>query len=452
MKRVEPCIYTIYFSPQGGQCAIYWQLLRYFLLWQSVTHCNKKNIAGLFACWLPFKALYMNWIEMSFWVFLAIVFYAFVGYGIVLYGLVLIKRVVKRKRPPLGPFEPAVTLVIPCFNEIDILAEKIANCQQLDYPAEKLKLVFITDGSTDGSDGYLIAWEDIQVLHENRRAGKTAAENRAMKFVETPFVIFSDANTMLNSAAVKNIVRHFEDDMVGCVSGEKRIINDEADSASAAGEGIYWKYESLLKKLDSELNSACGAAGELVAFRTSLYRDLPEDTLLDDFMQSMQMAAAGFKIIYESDAYAVETASTNVAEELKRKVRICAGGWQSIHRLSGNLTFSKTPLLYFQYISHRVLRWTITPFLLIAIFVLNMSLIKTGSQFYMLLMLGQVLFYSAAMIGYVLENRRVRFKPVFVPYYFCVMNYAVLAGLNRYLSGQQKATWDKAQRKVVPLN
>jgi cellulose synthase/poly-beta-1,6-N-acetylglucosamine synthase-like glycosyltransferase len=273
-----------------------------------------------------------------------------------------------------------------------------------------------------------------------------------MKFVDTPFVIFSDANTMLNSGAVKNMVRHFEDDMVGCVSGEKRIINDAADSASAAGEGIYWKYESLLKKLDSELNSACGAAGELVAFRTSLYKDLPEDTLLDDFMQSMQMAAAGFKIIYESDAYAVETASTNVSEELKRKVRICAGGWQSMHRLSGNLTFKKTPLLYFQYISHRVLRWTITPFLLIAIFVLNMSLIKTGSEFYLLLMLGQVLFYSAAMIGYVLENRRVRFKPVFVPYYFCVMNYAVLAGLNRYLSGQQKATWDKAQRKVVPLN
>jgi hypothetical protein len=112
----------------------------------------------------------------------------------------------------------------------------------------------------------------------------------------------------------------------------------------------------------------------------------------------------------------------------------------------------KTPLLYFQYISHRVLRWTITPFLLIVIFVLNMSIIKSGSQFYMAIMVAQVLFYSAAIVGYILENRRVKFKPVFVPYYFCIMNYAVMAGLRRYLSGQQKATWDKAQRKAITLN
>lgn len=389
---------------------------------------------------------------MSFWICLGIVFYAFLGYGIVLYAMVLIKRVVKKTEPVTSDFEPMVTLVIPCYNEVDIIADKIANSQQLDYPSDKIKLVFITDGSTDGSDSYLIAWPDVTVLHENRRAGKTAAENRAMKFVHTPFVIFSDANTMLNSAAVKNIVRHFKDDMVGCVSGEKRIITDASDSASAAGEGIYWKYESLLKKLDSELNTACGAAGELVAFRTSLYRDLLEDTLLDDFMQSMQMAAAGFKIVYEAEAYAVETASANVAEELKRKVRICAGGWQSINRLAGQLTMRKTPLLYFQYMSHRVLRWTITPFLLIAVFVLNVSLIENGSQFYITVMLAQVLFYSAAITGYILENRRVKFKPVFVPYYFCVMNYAVLAGLHRYLSGQQKATWDKAKRKAISLN
>ncbi|CAN5528046.1 glycosyltransferase family 2 protein [soil metagenome] len=394
----------------------------------------------------------MNWIEISFWICMGIVFYVFLGYGIVLYGLVIIKRLIKRNKQVKSHFEPAVTLVIPCFNEADILRDKIINSKKLDYPTEKLKIVFITDGSTDGSDSYLRAWPEIDVLHENRRGGKTAAENRAMKYVDTPFVIFSDANTMLNSAAVKNIVQHFEDDMVACVSGEKRIINDAADSASAAGDSIYWKYESFLKELDSELNSACGAAGELVAFRSSLYRDLPEDTLLDDFMQSMQMAASGYKIIYEKEAYVVETASENVAEELKRKIRICAGGWQSIQRLSGNLTMRKTPLLYFQYISHRVLRWTITPFLLIAIFVLNMSIIKSGSQFYMAIMVAQVLFYSAAMVGYILENRRVKFKPVFVPYYFCIMNYAVLAGLRRYLSGQQKATWDKAQRKAITLN
>ena len=392
----------------------------------------------------------MNLLEWTFWIAFAIVFYAFVGYGIVLYVMVLIKRLINKNVPHSEIlFEPDITLVIPCFNEADILIEKINNCTRLDYPAAKLTLVFITDGSSDNSGKVLQQYPFIKVLHENRRAGKTAAENRAMLFVNTPFVIFSDANTMLNKDAVKNIVKHFANDMVGCVSGEKRIITDTSDSASAAGESIYWKYESLLKKLDSELYSAVGAAGELVAFRTSLYKDLPEDTLLDDFMQSMQMAAAGFKIVYEPEAYAVETASANVVEELKRKVRICAGGWQSISRLSSTLSCSRTPLLYFQYISHRVLRWTVTPFLLLTIFIINIFLITNGNFFYQVLGIGQILFYAASIVGYVLETRRVRFKPVFVPYYFCVMNYAVVAGLKRYLSGNQKATWDKAQRKIL---
>jgi len=392
----------------------------------------------------------MNLLEWIFWIASAIVFYAFVGYGIVLYVMVLIKRLIKKNIPQSKIlFEPDITLVIPCFNEADILIEKINNCTQLDYPTAKLTLVFITDGSSDNSIKLLQQYPFIKILHENRRAGKTAAENRAMLFINTPYVIFSDANTMLNKEAVRNIVKHFANDMVGCVSGEKRIITDTSDSASAAGEGIYWKYESVLKKLDSELYSAVGAAGELVAFRTSLYKDLPEDTLLDDFMQSMQMAAAGFKIVYEPEAYAVETASANVAEELKRKVRICAGGWQSISRLSSTLSFSRTPLLYFQYISHRVLRWTVTPFLLLTIFIINIFLAINGNFFYQVLGIGQILFYAASIIGYVLENRRLRFKPLFVPYYFCVMNYAVVAGLRRYLSGNQKATWDKAQRKIL---
>ena len=394
----------------------------------------------------------MSFIEIAFWVCFSIVFYAFLGYGIVLYVMVKIKRFVHTSKKITSSFEPAVTLVIPCFNEADILSSKIVNSRNLDYPLEKLSIIFITDGSTDNSKDILQNYPEIEILHENRRAGKAAAENRAMKFVKTPFVIFSDANTMLNTDAVKNIIKHFADNTVGCVSGEKRIITDIADTASASAEGIYWKYESLLKRLDSELYSAVGAAGELVAFRTSLYLDLPEDTLLDDFMQSMQMAADGYKIIYEPEAYAMETASVNVTEELKRKVRICAGGWQSISRLSGRLTFSKTPLLFFQYISHRVLRWTITPFLLIAMFLLNILMVFKGNAFYTVSMIAQVLFYVAAFTGFILENKKIRFKPVFVPYYFVVMNYAVLAGLRKYASGKQKATWEKAQRKEIALS
>ena len=395
----------------------------------------------------------MYFLTTLFWVCFFMVGYAFVGYGIILYLLFFLKRTFQPTQlNETTFFEPLVTLVVPCFNEGDFILDKVVNCQQLDYPADKLSLVFITDGSTDNSHLLLQQWPAIKVLHENRRSGKTAAENRAMKFVDTPFVIFSDANTMLNRAAVKNIVRHFYKDKVACVSGEKRIISDRVDTASAAGEGIYWKYESLLKRLDSDLNTAVGAAGEVVGFRTSLCEDLPEDTLLDDFMQSMQMAAAGYKIAYEPDAFAVETASENVGEELKRKIRICAGGWQSISRLYGHLRFARTPLLYFQYFSHRVLRWTLTPFLLIMLLFINILLAMGSVNFYSITLLVQVFFYIAAFAGFIMENRQVRIKLLFVPYYFCMMNYAAIAGLYQLLSGNQKGIWEKARRKAVPIH
>lgn len=389
----------------------------------------------------------MAFIEIAFWISLFVVFYAFLGYGILLFAMVKIKNLIAKSRGGgLTHFSPEVSLVIPCYNEADILEEKAINSLNLDYDKSKLKIFFITDGSTDGFREVLSAFPGVTVLHENRRAGKTAAENRAMKVVDTPFVIFSDANTMLNREAIKNIVRHFQHKDVGCVSGEKRVMSADKDTASAAGEGIYWKYESFLKRLDSELYSAVGAAGELVAFRSSLYEELPEDTILDDFMQSLLIASKGYKIVYEPDAYAMETGSASVSEELKRKIRISAGGWQSMKRLWDKITPFNNALLYFQYLSHRVLRWTVTPFLLILIFLLNFFLWSQG-WVYQLFMAGQILFYLAAIVGYILENRQIRLKALFVPYYFCVMNYAVLAGLFRFIKGNQKGTWEKAKRK-----
>nr|MBI1229745.1 glycosyltransferase [Cytophagales bacterium] len=387
--------------------------------------------------------------EILYWIFLFIVFYAFLGYGVLLFLLVKLKRLVTLSSVSTSEeFKPEVSLVIPCYNEADIIREKVLNSLGLDYDRKKLKLFFITDGSTDNFREVLMEFPEVNLLHEDRRGGKTAAENRAMKWIDTPFVIFSDANTLLNKDAVKNIVRHFKHEDVGCVSGEKRVLSDEKDTASAAGEGIYWKYESFLKKLDSELYSAVGAAGELVAFRTVLYQDLPEDTILDDFMQSMLIASKGYKIIYEPEAYALESGSASVAEELKRKIRISAGGWQSMQRLWGKITPINQPLLYFQYLSHRVLRWTVTPFLLILVFVMNFFMLGEG-WVYAVVLVGQILFYLAAAVGYVLENRQIRMKLLFVPFYFCVMNYAVIAGFFRFLKGGQKSTWEKAKRKAM---
>lgn len=390
----------------------------------------------------------MDWIKTILIISLVIVFYSLIGYGILLYLLVMIKQIFRTGDTTISAqYEPPVTLVIPCFNEADIMESKISNCRALEYPADKLSIIFITDGSTDHFTEILQKYPDIRLLHKDHRAGKTAAENRAMQYVTTPVVIFSDANTILNPGAIRNLVKHFANPSVGCIAGEKRIFTRVADNASAAGESIYWKYESFLKKMDSALNSTVGAAGELVAFRSSLYKDLPEDTLLDDFMQSMQMAAKGYQIVYEPEAFATEHASANITEELKRKIRIATGNWQAIKRLSGILHFTKTPLLFFQYVSHKVLRWSVTPFLLIIIFLFNIPLAFTGDVFYEMLLIAQVSFYAIAAAGYLLENKNTRFTAFFIPCYFCVMNYAALAGLIQFLSGKQAAAWEKAKRK-----
>jgi cellulose synthase/poly-beta-1,6-N-acetylglucosamine synthase-like glycosyltransferase len=382
---------------------------------------------------------------------LFIVFYTFAGYGIFLYLIIRIKRAFKgRKALPSENLDelPTCTLVIAAYNEEYFIEQKISNSLLLNYPEGKLKLLFVTDGSSDKTPDIVARYPQIQLLHQSQRAGKIAAVHRAMSYVNTDAVVFTDANTFLNKDALIKICRHYSDATVGAVAGEKRVHIDENADASAAGEGFYWKYESALKKWDSELYSVVGAAGELFSVRRSLYQPVEADTVLDDFMISMLIAAKGYRIVYEPEAYATETASENVSEELKRKVRIAAGGMQSILRLKKLFNPLPYPILSFQYISHRVLRWTITPFLLILSFILNILLaLKPGETAMQGLLLAQVLFYLLALLGLIMEKRQLRIKILFIPYYFCVMNYAVLAGIIRYFSTKQSAVWEKVQRK-----
>lgn len=389
----------------------------------------------------------MSWIEILFWIMLLLVFYTYLGYGIVLFVLLQIKRLFKRKKELILTDDdlPHITLLVAAYNEEDYVAKKVENTRSLDYPADKLHQMWVTDGSNDTTPQLLAAYCDVTVLHKSERAGKIAAMNRAVKYVKTPIVVFSDANTLLGHESLRRIATMFANPKTGCVSGEKRIFNAEHEAASAAGEGLYWKYESTLKRWDAELYSAVGAAGELFAIRTALFNEVEPDTLLDDFIISLRVAMQGYKIDYDPEAYAIESASANVKEELKRKIRIAAGGIQSVVRLYPLLNIFKYGLLSFQYISHRVLRWTVTPVALILLFVLNIAL-ALNSTFFMVVMGLQVLFYVLALVGWVLESKKMKSKILFVPYYFFIMNYAVFMGIGRYLKKTQSVNWERAQR------
>jgi len=391
-------------------------------------------------------------LKLFFWLLLFLLFYTFVGYALVLYVAVQLRKLfLGKKKKSTNDYEPEVCLFVTAYNEKDYVEQKVENSFQLDYPKNKVQYIWVTDGSDDGTPEILKNYSNLEVYHQPERRGKMNAMNRGMQFVKAPIVIFSDTNTLLSKNTVRSIVAEFANPETGCVAGEKRIIEKPSDAAAAAGEGLYWKFESWVKKLDAELNSAVGAVGELFAIRTELFEEVETDTILDDFIISLRIALRGYKISYTPDAYAEETASLNVKEELKRKIRIAAGGIQALFRLKPLLNPFRFGVLSWQYVSHKVLRWTIAPLSLFLLFVFNAFIVWQNNawsqpDFYTLFFWFQVLCYLLAAIGWYFENRKIRFKLLFIPYYFLSINYAALRGILRYFRGGQPAGWEKSKR------
>jgi cellulose synthase/poly-beta-1,6-N-acetylglucosamine synthase-like glycosyltransferase len=392
-------------------------------------------------------------LELVFWILLFLLFYTYIGYALVLYLLLKIKKVLFPKKILSfdSSYEPDVCLFVTAFNEKDFIKQKVENSFSLDYPKEKIQYLWITDGSNDGTPDLLKKYDLLEVHHLPERRGKMHAMNRGVKFVKTPIIIFSDTNTILGKQSVREIVARFSNQKTGCVAGEKRIVEKDADAAAGAGEGLYWKMESWIKKMDAELNSAVGAVGELFAIRTELFEDVETDTLLDDFMISLRIVQKGYNIAYTSNAYAEETASLNVGEEFKRKIRIAAGGIQSIFRLKSLLNPFRYGLYSWQYFSHKVLRWTLAPVSLFLILPVNLLIVWQQNgwfefQFYPVMLYIQLLCYLMAALGWYLENKKLHFKLLFVPYYFLFINYTSIRGIFRYFKGKQSVVWEKAKR------
>lgn len=397
-------------------------------------------------------------VKIIFWAALFIVFYSYVGYGMLLYLFIRIRRLFRKPVSPALHEDklPEITLLVALYNEADIVERKIENTFQLNYPKEKLRIVFVTDGSTDATNSLIQKHPSIQLLHKPGRSGKVAAINRAMEYVTTPITVFCDANTFLNPDALREIVKHYARPEVGAVSGEKKVMPQLADPtqgamhAAGAGEGLYWKYESFLKRLDSEFYTVVGAAGELFSLRTALFIPVQNDVLLDDFIISMNICKDGYRVVYEPQAFACEAPSYNLKEEQKRKIRISAGGIQSILMLLPLLNIFKYGKLSFQYISHRVLRWAVCPILLPIILLLNIIIVlKDPGIVYSAILVAQAAFYLAAMGGWWFARKNMKVKLLYVPYYFLFMNISMFLGMKRFFSKTQTVLWDKAKRQTT---
>jgi cellulose synthase/poly-beta-1,6-N-acetylglucosamine synthase-like glycosyltransferase len=371
-------------------------------------------------------------LQASFWLAVAALLYTFLGYPLLI-GLLArcLRRPVRQ-----AAITPGVTLLVPAYNEATVIARKIENSLALDYPPERLEIVVVTDGSDDGTvdivAGY--AGRGVRLYHQPQRQGKIAAINRVVPQVEREIVVFSDANAMIEQGALQALVRNFADPSVGGVAGEKRVLG--------GGEGLYWRYESFLKRCDSALSSVMGAAGELFAIRRCLFEPPPLDTLLDDFVISLRLVEEGWRVVYEPEARVTEEPSPTLEGEWRRRTRNAAGGFQAIRRLSGLLKPAYGRIAW-QYLSHRVLRWAVTPFLLPVVYILDLFLL--GLPFYRLALLVQTAFYAVALLGYALTRRGVHYGPLHTVFYFCFTNAVAIAGFWRYITGTQPVTWDKAR-------
>jgi len=374
-----------------------------------------------------------------FWIALIGIAYTYVGYGLI---ITLLAR--WRSRPVRREdITPSVTMLVAAYNEESCIAAKIENTLALDYPPDKIEIVVVTDGSTDHTNEIVAAYAErgVRLLYQPERRGKVGALIRAFPLIQSEIVVFSDANSYFAPDTLRKLVRAFADPEVGGVSGAKRM-TAQGNPTSSQGENLYWRYESYLKACDSAVSSVMGVPGEIWAARREAYILPDPDILLDDFVASLRMVEAGWRVVFEPEAIATEEAAPNLRAEWARRARNAAGGWQAFFKLPGMLRH-KSKLITFQYLSHRMLRWMATPSLFVALFLANWGLLAL--PFYRLALAAQIAFFGLAGGGWWLATRGRRARGLLAPFYICMLNATALAGGWRYLRGKQSVLWAKVR-------
>lgn len=375
---------------------------------------------------------------------LAVIGYSYFGYPMLAYCMSRLKR--RMKFSYTTSYTPSVTIIIAAYNERECIVDKINNTFSLDYPKEQLQIIIVTDGSTDGTNDIVSNYPSITLLHKPSREGKSAALNRAIALGDSEIIVFSDANAMLNKEALRELNKHFQDTVIGGVAGEKRILSEDRNGAVIV-EGFYWRYESSVRQWDSDWYAVTGAVGELYAIRRSLIDPIPADIVCDDLYLTMRMISRGARMCYEANAYSAERTSESIGEEWKRKVRIAAGSLQALGKLNFLRWCWTQPLPAFQFMSRKILRWIIVPYLLVALLVLGMIYVGNGeNEFFRLLFLLQFIFYSVAFFGWILKRNKQLPSIFFFPFYIVFANAAMIVGTYYYLIGKSFVKWVKVRR------
>lgn len=369
---------------------------------------------------------------------LAIVIYVYLGYFalVIVLGQFINRKVYKRD------IQPSVALMIAAYNEEAGIAKKIENSLALDYPKEKLRIIVVSDGSSDRTDDIVRSYTQagVELIRVEGRVGKTEARNVAIKMINSEIVLFSDATTEYQADIIKKMIRNFADPTVGMVTGHLIYRNDK-NSPMGLGQKTFWKYESVIKDAQTKLGTLTGSVGCATAFRRDLYSPLPPN-IIEDFTEPLMFVIKGKRVVYESEAICYELPTPKSQNEWKMRVRVVRGGMSGMLYAKKILNPFRYPAASFQLISHKILRWLV-PIFGIGILASTIGAIVTEpNSVIIVLAVLQVIFYVCAGLAYLFEKRKVKIKILSIPLYFIVLNAASLVALFKTITTQLEATWE----------
>jgi len=363
--------------------------------------------------------------------------YVYAGYPLI---LILLNKIIKKKQIQISEITPNTTLIVSCYNEANVIRKKIENCLALDYPKDKLQIIFVSDGSDDGTDEIIkeYAEDNIHLVRQEGRLGKTSGLNLATSQLRTEIIIFSDANALYQKDAIHKLVRNFNDPTVGYVVGAALYVDTDADSASSS-EDSYWQYEIYIKKLESNLHSVVGGDGAIYAIRSHLYETLDAKDI-NDFVNPLQIIAKGYRGIFDQEAKCFEETAGSFYKEGRRKERIVNRSFRGLMKVKSVLNPFKTGLFSLEVISHKLLRWLI-PFFIIGMTVGFLVLSYNDFLYFQIFLLLEITFFWLAAIGYFLSSSEKIPHIISIPYYFVLVNISSLLGIIQALKGNIQVTW-----------
>jgi cellulose synthase/poly-beta-1,6-N-acetylglucosamine synthase-like glycosyltransferase len=375
--------------------------------------------------------------QALFWLSLFLIFWTYFGYMLAL----KIISIFAAKAVKKSDYFPEVSLIVTAYNEEQNIERKIENCLSLTYPADKLEIIIVSDGSTDRTEEIIRSYEDrgIKLLAGPERRGKHYGQGDGIKMAKNDLLVLSDATTFLKEDSIEKIVRNFADPEIGCVSGFDQILDEDK---SPQGEGAYVKYEMKLRSLENSANSLVGVSGCFYAVRKELCSEWIGNMSADFYLPIISFKR-GFRTVLEPEAVAYYEVSNDPGEEFTRKVRTVVHGMEVLKRFKEILNPFEYGFFSIQMISHKLSRWLVPFYLIVALF--SNIFIAGQRDFYLLAFICQALFYGIAIMAYFVEDFREN-AVLKLPLFFISVNYSILVAWNDFISGRDFVRWEPTKR------